>query len=172
MAALIFLAFIIVPIAEIAIFIEVGGAIGLWNTVGLIVFTAIAGTALLRTQGLSALRKAQESFARHVFPVNELFDGLCLLVAGALLLTPGFATDTAGLALFVPWIRAALRHAMLRYLVTLGGARMWVDGEATGGPGDPARGDPRTIEGEFRNIDTDDDSGTDSGGDGRGGGGR
>jgi UPF0716 protein FxsA len=171
MAALIFLAFIIVPIAEIAIFIEVGGAIGLWNTVGLIVLTAIAGTALLRAQGLSTLRRAQESFARHVFPVNELFDGLCLLVAGALLLTPGFATDAAGLALFVPPIRAALRHAMLRYLSAAGGARIWVDGEETGGPGDSARHDPRIIEGEFRNIDGDDDSGGNSGGNGRSGGG-
>ena len=123
MAALIFLAFIIVPIAEIAIFIGVGGAIGLWNTIALIVLTAIAGTALLRAQGLSTLRRAQESFARHVFPINELFDGLCLLIAGAMLLTPGFATDTAGLALFVPWIRAALRRALLGYLGTREGAR-------------------------------------------------
>ncbi len=157
MAALIFLAFIIVPIAEIAIFIGVGGAIGLWNTLALIVLTAIAGTALLRAQGLSTLRRAQESFARHIFPMAELFDGLCLLIAGAMLLTPGFATDTAGLALFVPWIRAALRRAMLGYLGTRGGGRIWVDGEDIAAPGDPGGGEGRTIEGEYRRIDPDGD---------------
>ena len=157
MAALIFLAFIIVPIAEIAIFIGVGGAIGLWNTLALIVLTAIAGTALLRAQGLSTLRRAQESFARHVFPMAELFDGLCLLVAGAMLLTPGFATDAAGLALFVPWIRAALRRAMLGYLGAREGARLWVDGEDIAAPGAPGGRDGRTIEGEYRRIDPDGD---------------
>lgn len=163
MAALIFLAFIIVPIAEIAIFIGVGGAIGLWNTLALIVLTAIAGTALLRAQGLSTLRRAQESFARHVFPMNELFDGLCLLVAGLMLLTPGFATDAAGLALFVPWIRARLRRSMLRYLGARAGTRSWVDGDEFAAPGSPDdAGGPggregRTIEGEYRRIDPDGD---------------
>ncbi len=157
MAALIFLAFIIVPIAEIAIFIGVGGAIGLWNTLALIVLTAIAGTALLRAQGLSTLRRAQESFARHIFPMAELFDGLCLLIAGAMLLTPGFATDTAGLALFVPWIRAALRRALLGYLGPREGARIWVDGEDIAAPGDPGGDEGRTIEGQYRRIDPDGD---------------
>ncbi len=156
MAALIFLAFIIVPIAEIAIFIGVGGAIGLWNTLALIVLTAIAGTALLRAQGLSTLRRAQESFARHIFPMAELFDGLCLLVAGAMLLTPGFATDAAGLALFVPWIRAQLRRAMLGYLGAREGTRIWVDGEDSA-PGTPDGREGRTIEGEYRRIDPDGD---------------
>ena len=160
MAALIFLAFIIVPIAEIAIFIGVGGAIGLWNTLALIVLTAIAGTALLRAQGLSTLRRARESFARHVFPMTELFDGLCLLVAGAMLLTPGFATDAVGLALFVPWIRARLRRWMLGYLGARGGERIWVDGEDLAAPGAPDAGGDRTgrtIEGEYRRIDPDGD---------------
>lgn len=157
MAALIFLAFIIVPIAEIAIFIGVGGAIGLWNTLALIALTAIAGTVLLRAQGLSTLRRARESFARHIFPMAELFDGLCLLIAGAMLLTPGFATDAAGLALFVPWIRAQLRRAMLGYLGTREGTRMWVDGEDIAAPGAPGDGGGRTIEGEYRRIDPDGD---------------
>ena len=157
MAALIFLAFIIVPIAEIAIFIGVGGAIGLWNTLALIVLTAIAGTALLRALGLSTLRRARESFARHVFPMNELFDGLCLLIAGAMLLTPGFATDAAGLALFVPWMRAQLRRAMLGYLGTRGGTRIWVDEDESADPGSPGGRDGRTVEGVYRRIDPDGD---------------
>ena len=92
-----------------------------------------------------------------MFPINELFDGLCLLIAGAMLLTPGFATDTAGLALFVPWIRAALRRAMLGYLGTRGGSRIWVDGEDIAAPGDRGGGEGRTIEGEYRRIDSDGD---------------
>lgn len=89
MAILLLAAFIAVPVIEIAAFIEVGGWIGLWPTIGIVIATAFAGTTLLRLQGLAVLRRFQESASRNELPVTEVFDGLCLLIAGALLLTPG-----------------------------------------------------------------------------------
>ena len=106
MALLILLLFIAVPVIEIALFIQVGGVIGLWSTIGVVILTAMLGTALLRHQGLDTLRRVQESLAENRMPVVEMFDGLCLVMAGALLLTPGFMTDAFGFLLFVPPFRA------------------------------------------------------------------
>ncbi|MPY70066.1 MAG: hypothetical protein GEU92_08260 [Alphaproteobacteria bacterium] len=167
------LAFLAVPIVEIALLIQVGGMIGVWNTVALVVLTAIIGAALLRAQGTKTLIAAQESLRRNEMPVVELFDGACLLVAGVLLLTPGFFTDTIGFLLFVPPLRRALRGWLFRFLSSRPGATIWVDGEVVRGgaaPGAPAD-DGRTIEGDFRRIDgarddnddDDDDSGGSSG---------
>jgi len=107
-----------VPILEIAVFIEVGGSVGVWNTVAIIFITALAGAALLRQQGMQTLKKIQQSLENNQFPVREMFDGLCLLVAGAFLLTPGFVTDAFGFLLFLPPVRqllglVALRHAAI-----------------------------------------------------------
>ncbi len=109
MALLLIVLFIGVPILEIALFIEVGDWIGLWPTILIVIATAFAGTTLLRAQGVATLARAQASLARNEAPVAEAFDGMCLLLAGILLLTPGFATDTLGLLLFIP----ALRHAIM-----------------------------------------------------------
>jgi len=108
--------FIAVPLLEIAVFIEVGGRIGLWPTLALVVATALAGTWLLRLQGLSTLRRARAAVGRGELPLGEVFDGACLLVAGVLLLTPGFVTDTMGLLLFLPPVRAALRRLIGRHM--------------------------------------------------------
>ena len=110
MAIVLLLVFVITPIVEIAVFIQIGGEIGLWPTLAIVVFTAMVGTALLRAQGLATFAGAQESLARGEFPVSHLFDGACLLVAGALLLTPGFVTDGIGLALFFPPVRDLLKR--------------------------------------------------------------
>lgn len=120
MAVLVLLAFILVPLVEVAVFIEVGVWIGLWPTLGIIVLTAILGTWLLRIQGLATLGRAQQSIAQQRFPVEEVFDGLCLLFAGALLLTPGFVTDAFGFSLFIPAFRSILRRAVWRYLKSRG----------------------------------------------------
>ncbi len=149
MAAIIILAFILVPVIEIGIFIQVGGEIGLWNTLAVIVVTAFIGTAMLRAQGLRTLHRAQESLARQVFPVAEVFDGLCLLVGGALLLTPGFLTDAVGFLLFLPPVRKAIRGILWRHLSASG---------MTGGNGDPGGGGWRddgtapTLEGEYHEV--------------------
>ena len=155
MAVLVLIAFVAVPLIEIAVFIEVGGHIGVWNTVLTVILTAMIGTWLLRRQGLRTLQRAQESFNRNVLPVAELFDGLCLLAAGALLLTPGFVTDAAGLLLFVPPLRRLLRQWVWLMLTRSGHARVWINGEdiAARQPPDRRRDGDGTIEGDFREIE-------------------
>ena len=128
MAIVLLLAFIITPIVEIAVFIEIGGQIGLWPTLAIVVITAMVGTALLRAQGLATFAQAQQSLARGEFPLRQVFDGACLLVAGALLLTPGFVTDGIGLALFLP----PVRNLLGRWLLARG--RLRVDGGMDTGP--------------------------------------
>ena len=159
MVVYILLALVFVPLVEIAVFIEVGNAIGLWSTLVVVVLTAIAGTALLRQQGLRTLRRAQESVARNEPPVREVFDGVCLLIAGVLLLTPGFVTDALGGLLFVPVLRALLGRLLWRRLLAKG--EVWVDGErvdtsGTGGP-PPESGSGDFIEGEFKEVEENDD---------------
>lgn len=107
-----FLAFLLVPIIEIALFIQVGGLIGLWPTLGIVVFTAVLGTALVRTQGRMALGQLQQSFAKLDDPTEPLAHGAMILLSGALLLTPGFFTDAIGFALLIPGVRVAV----FRYL--------------------------------------------------------
>ena len=143
MFAYIIAALVVVPIVEIAVFIEVGGAIGLWPTLGIVVATAIAGAALLRHQGMATLARARVALARNEMPLREVIDGVFLLAAGLLLLTPGFVTDSAGFLLFVPGIRAILRALLARRLVVSGLRR-------TGAPGG---GRGATINGEFRVLD-------------------
>jgi UPF0716 protein FxsA len=142
MAIFLLFAFIAVPIAEIAVFIEVGGRIGGLNTIILVVVTALVGTWLLRSQ--------------NIFPVDEVFDGLCLLAAGAFLLTPGFVTDTVGFLLFVPPLRRLLRRGIWLWLSRSGTTRVWVNGETVTGT-EPHHGQhtpPGTIEGEYHEIGT------------------
>jgi UPF0716 protein FxsA len=149
------IAFIGVPIIEIAVFIEVGERIGLWSTLAIVVLTAIAGTTLLRLQGLSTLRRAQEAMARNQLPLKEVFDGLCLLVAGALLLTPGFVTDAMGALLFIPAVRAGLRHLIGRYILSRHDVHVhqhWEHRETRwDGQDTPPQGD--VIDGEFEEIE-------------------
>ena len=150
---IVLLAFILVPLAEIAVFIEIGGLIGLWPTLAVVVLTAIVGTGLLRAQGLATMMRARASVERGEMPVTEVFDGACLLVAGALLLTPGFVTDTVGLLLFVPGVRHALRRALWRHMQSSGQVHIWVGGKSRPGPRRP--NDDTVIDGDYRVIDAD-----------------
>ena len=120
MPVLLLILFIAVPIAEIAIFIQAGERFGLWPALGLAILTAIMGTTLLRYEGLRALHRAQESLNLGEMPIGEVFTGLCLLVAGALLLTPGFLTDGVGFALFIPDIRQAIGSGLANLLMSRG----------------------------------------------------
>jgi len=110
------LAFIGVPIIEIAVLIQVGGLIGLWPTLGLVVLSAVVGSLELRRQGLNTLFSLREQLDRGELPAQTLFDGVCLLFAGALLLTPGFVTDVVGLSLFLAPVRRLLRVTVGRHL--------------------------------------------------------
>jgi UPF0716 protein FxsA len=107
-----FLAFVMVPIIEIALFIQVGGLIGTWPTLAIVVLTAFAGTRLMKAQGALALRDVQRSFSDMRDPTEPLAHGAMILISGVLLLTPGFFTDALGLALLVP----AVRKAVLAYV--------------------------------------------------------
>lgn len=103
-----FLAFVGVPLIEIALFVQIGGLIGLWPTLLVVIITAMIGTFLVRTQGLMALGKLQRSFAELDDPTEPLAHGAMILIAGALLLTPGFFTDAIGFALLMPPVRMAV----------------------------------------------------------------
>lgn len=157
MGLLILIAMIVVPITEIAVFIEAGDLLGLWPTIGIVILTAIIGSALLRHQGITTLVRVRQSMDAGRLPVAELFDGLCLLVAGALLLTPGFVTDAVGLLLFMPPFRAVLRGLMAQRLKARGDFQMHMQNPA--GSGRSQGFNSTIIEGEFQEIN--DEEGTD-----------
>ncbi|MCZ0811278.1 MAG: FxsA family protein [Pseudomonadota bacterium] len=143
-----FLAFLSVPLIEIALFIQVGGAIGLWPTLGIVVLTAILGTFLVRNQGLMAMGKLRRSFSELDDPTEPLAHGAMILVAGALLLTPGFFTDAVGFALLMPPVRRAA-FDYLRKRVHVQRFEMGPDGPQ--GPRRPR--DPGVIEGDYQEVD-------------------
>lgn len=97
--------FIAVPIIEISLFLKLGGAIGVFNTIGFVIFTAVLGAYLVRQQGFATFNKVQQETAAGRVPAMPMAEGLALLLAGAVLLTPGFMTDAIGFALLVPPIR-------------------------------------------------------------------
>ncbi len=151
---------IAVPIGEIAVFIEAGDRLGLWPTLGLVILTAIIGTAFLRVQGLGVLRRVQDSLARGEMPVSEMFDGLCLLIAGALLLTPGFITDGVGFALLIAPFRRAVAAQIAAHLLRSGRTTIWSGNGAAGmgGHHPPGKGAARhgpVIDGEFEDVSAD-----------------
>ncbi|WP_306117201.1 MULTISPECIES: FxsA family protein [unclassified Roseitalea] len=98
-------ALLVIPLMEIAVFVVVGGQIGVLATLALVVVTAIGGSILLRIQGFGLVNRIQADMNAGRVPARELVHGVMILVAGVLLLTPGFVTDAAGFALFVPFIR-------------------------------------------------------------------
>lgn len=103
-----FVLFLAVPLIEIALFIQVGGLIGLFPTLGIVVLTAILGTWLVRSQGAQAVAQLRQSFNELRDPAEPLAHGAMILFAGALLLTPGFFTDAVGLALLIPGVRSSV----------------------------------------------------------------
>ena len=137
-----FALFVIVPLVEIGLFIQVGGWLGLWPTLGIVVLTALLGTVLVRRQGAAELARLRGSFERLSDPTRPLAHGAMILASGLLLLTPGFFTDAVGFALLVPGVRDALMRAI--------GKRITVEKLRMGpGPGTapPARDD--VVEGEW-----------------------
>ncbi len=145
-----FLLLVAVPIIEIALFIEVGGWIGTWPTVGIVILTAIIGSAMLRQQGLGILGTMQERLASGENPGRLLADGAMILFAGALLLTPGFFTDAVGFLLLMPPFRAAVWNwAAPRF------KPIHIQTHFSMGPGGPAAhpgSDGQTVDGTFKEI--------------------
>ena len=112
---LLFLLFVAVPIVEIYLLLEIGGIIGAVPTIGLVVLTAAAGAALVRAQGFSTIRQVRRSMEAGEIPAVAIIEGIFLLMAGALLLTPGFLTDAIGFCCLVPPLRRAL---IVRFIET------------------------------------------------------
>ena len=138
-------AFVAVPMIEIALFIQVGGFIGIWWTLLVVIATALAGSYLVRQQGLRELGKLQQSFSEMRDPSEPLANGAMILFAGALLLTPGFFTDAVGLSLLVPVVRQAAFHWIKARIKV---ARF----EAGPHPQQPRRPADTVIDGEFEEI--------------------
>lgn len=141
---LLFLLFLIVPVAEMYLLIKVGGIIGAIPTILLVIFSAVLGVVLLRTQGLATFQRVQQSVARGEPPATAMLEGLLLLVGGGLLLVPGFLTDAVGLLCLIPVFRRYIAATLLRRYMGL-----WVVRSSAYGP---TQG-PRTIEGEFHRDD-------------------
>ncbi|HKJ71530.1 MAG TPA: FxsA family protein [Gammaproteobacteria bacterium] len=150
-----FALFLAIPLVEIYLLIEVGQVIGAPLTIVAVVGTAVLGAVLARYQGMVTVTRLYTQLNHGELPTQTLFEGACLLVAGALLLTPGFFTDAVGFALLTPPLRRwAYRQVKDRMVV-----RMDPFGQSAGPhrPGDPEEPGPTTIEGEFRQRDPDRD---------------
>lgn len=111
------LVLIVVPIVELAVFVEVSGRIGILNTVGLLLLISIVGVWLVRRQGLATLQRIRSSLAVGVVPTPDLVDGAAILLAGGLLVLPGFVTDAVGLLLLFPPTRSVLRRVLRSFFV-------------------------------------------------------
>jgi UPF0716 protein FxsA len=109
--------FIVVPIAELYVIIQVGEAIGLWPTLALLLADALLGSFLLKHQGRGAWLRFNEALAQRRFPGKEVVDGLLIVVGGTLLLAPGFLTDIVGLLLLIPPTRAIVRSLLRRFTI-------------------------------------------------------
>ena len=139
---LLILLFIVVPIAELYVIIQVGNAIGVVPTLVILLADAILGSMLLRHQGRAAWVRFNRALAEGRLPHKEVFDGVLVIFGGALLITPGFLSDILGLILLIPPTRALIRAASSRFvkrrLAMGGGATMWTFGRAQA----PPRRDP------------------------------
>jgi UPF0716 protein FxsA len=114
MAAVLVLVFLVVPLVELYVIIQVGSAIGALNTIALLVVMAVAGGWLVKREGLGVLRRIQRQLQAGRLPASDLVDAVLILLAGALMLTPGFVSDVLGLSLLLPPVRVIVRGVAAR----------------------------------------------------------
>jgi UPF0716 protein FxsA len=152
------LIFIVVPVLELMLLIRIGQGIGVLPTVALVLTTALTGAFIISRQGLGVVSRTLEALSDGRAPVQPVLDGLFLLVAGALLLTPGLMTDVLALALLIPPVRRAVARAGMRWLLRR--TRVHIDTfSSQGREGGPRRSrrppahDASVIEGEFERLD-------------------
>jgi UPF0716 protein FxsA len=145
-----FLLFIVMPVVEMWLLIEVGSEIGALYTIGLVLLTAIIGVRLLRQQGFNTLWRGQRKLEEGQLPAQEIVEGIVLAISGALLLTPGFITDAIGFAGLFPPLRSLFISQLLRNMVIAGRhGSSFRPGYAGGGPRAGGRAQSEdTIEGE------------------------
>jgi len=163
------LLFIFVPIIEIGLFIQVGGFLGLWPTIALVLITAFVGASLVRSQGIQTLMSVQGRLQQGEMPAQQILEGVMLAVAGVLLLTPGFMTDALGMLVLLPAPRAMIAKKMMEKMVVKNmSGGFHAGGQAGFGQSpfgdDPFNRDPfdqskggNTFEGEFEKKDEDND---------------
>ena len=157
---LLFAVFVAVPIVEIAIFIQVGGLIGLWPTIAIVLGTALLGAALIRVQGFQTWRRAEEAMKRGEPPLGEMLDGVFLLVAALLMVTPGLFTDCIGILLLIPPVRREIGRRVAARLARSANVQFHMSGMGPGGhtQGGHTQGGPGpVIEGEAEEIGPDGD---------------
>ena len=115
-----FLAFTLVPFIEIYLLIKIGGQVGAFNTILIVILTGLLGASLARLEGIKTMTKVRDSLNRGDLPAEEMLDAMLIFVAGVVLLTPGFITDLTGLALLVPqarfWFKRWLRKKFDEWL--------------------------------------------------------
>jgi UPF0716 protein FxsA len=146
-----FLAFLIVPLIEIGLFIQIGGLIGLWPTLLIVILTALLGTYLVRSQGLQVLNQLRGAFENLNDPTEPLAHGAMILFSGALLLTPGFFTDAVGFALLVPSVRGAV-FRQIRSRISMRSAQYGSTHSSQSSANRP-NPDPTIIDAEFEDLD-------------------
>ncbi|SHE19805.1 FxsA family protein [methanotrophic endosymbiont of Bathymodiolus puteoserpentis (Logatchev)] len=140
----VFLAFLIIPFVEIYLLLQIGGIVGVFPTIALVVLTAIIGAGLLRQQGLATWQRFQDNLAKGTLPAYEMVEGPILLVGGALLLTPGFFTDIIGFACLIPPMRKKIAQYIIEKRLVQAGMPPQQQQSKT---------QPDVIEGEFRKED-------------------
>ncbi len=140
--------FITIPILELCIFMMLGSRLGIPTTLAIIVITAFLGAFLTKSQGLKALTNYQQALAQGKLPHEEVMDGLMILIAGAVLMTPGFLTDTIGFSLLIPSVRTIVKSLLKQSLKN----KVSVVGETMGSP-TAERNGPQVINVEAEVID-------------------
>ncbi|MBN1576944.1 MAG: FxsA family protein [Chitinispirillaceae bacterium] len=113
--------FTVIPLIELFVLMKVGAAIGLFNTILLVIVTAMAGAYLAKRQGIETLSRIRQQLSMGALPADELIDGALILVAGLLLITPGLITDTFGFSLLIPYTRQKIRDMLKRFFNDLMG---------------------------------------------------
>jgi UPF0716 protein FxsA len=152
------LAFLALPILELALLIRTGQAIGFWPTLGLVVGAAVLGGAIMSRQGITVARRTREAVAMGRPPVGPVLDGAFLLLAGALFISPGFISDILALALLIPPVRQKVARWCVRRLAERAHAqaKVYEAGRGTGPSGTPPSAGGRVegpvIEGEFERL--------------------
>ena len=111
-----FLIFAVIPVIELALLIKIGSIIGTFNTIAIVILTAIIGAYMVKLEGLGVMYRIQKNMQEGIFPGEELINGMMILIAGALLLTPGFFTDIIGFLMVFPFSRNHIKKIARHYI--------------------------------------------------------
>ncbi|MCK5427734.1 MAG: FxsA family protein [Thermodesulfovibrionia bacterium] len=111
-----FLIFAVIPVIELALLIKIGSVIGTLNTITIVILTALIGAYMVKLEGLGVMYRIQKNMQEGIFPGEELINGVMILIAGALLLTPGFFTDIIGFLMVFPFSRNHINKIVRRYI--------------------------------------------------------